>query len=109
VKGVLIAIQAFVPTARQPKASVYAINAGNLALQTKATAGLSGYMTSKVAQAKLMEYLAAENPNLFVCTIQPGVVDTKMLHKSGLPQADILIAMDTGKRPKSGPVYGKKV
>jgi NAD(P)-dependent dehydrogenase (short-subunit alcohol dehydrogenase family) len=97
VKGVLIAIQAFMPTAGEPGASIYAINAGGLALPAKATAGLSGYLTSKVAQAKLMEYLAAENPNLFVCSVQPGVIDTGMLDKSELPRDKL--PMDTGKCP----------
>ena len=35
-----------------------------------------------------MEWLAAENPHLFTCSIQPGVIETKMLRDSnvsGLP------------------------
>jgi NAD(P)-dependent dehydrogenase (short-subunit alcohol dehydrogenase family) len=47
-------------------------------------AGLSAYMTSKTAQIKLMEWLGAENPNLFACSVHPGVIDTKMLRDSGL-------------------------
>ncbi|KAF2114594.1 hypothetical protein BDV96DRAFT_101545 [Lophiotrema nucula] len=83
VKSVVIASQAFVPTATALGAAVYAISSGALVLPTKATAYLSTYLSSKVAQVKVMEYLAVENPNLFVCSVHPGMVETKIFSASG--------------------------
>ena len=54
-------------------------------------------MSSKTAAVKLLEYLAVENPNLFVASVQPGVVDTYLLRKSGL---DIeKLPLDSGEYP----------
>lgn len=39
-------------------------------------AGTSAYASSKIAQLKLMEFLAAENPDVFVASVHPGVVET---------------------------------
>ena len=49
----------------------------------KPTAYLSGYFTSKLAQAKMIEYLTVENPSLFAVAVHPGMVDTAMLKRSG--------------------------
>ncbi|RAH45380.1 SDR family NAD(P)-dependent oxidoreductase [Aspergillus brunneoviolaceus CBS 621.78] len=51
--------------------------------------GLSAYLSPKLALIKMMEYLAAENPSLFVATLHPGMVETEIFHKSG-GQADQL-------------------
>jgi len=56
-------------------------------------AGLSAYQSSKVAQAKVLEFLAAENPNLFVANLHPGMIETDVFNKSG-GKADQL-PMDT--------------
>ena len=45
--------------------------------------GLSAYMASKLAQTKLIEYLAAENPNVFAASVHPGMVETDVFTKSG--------------------------
>lgn len=56
--------------------------------------GLSAYASSKLAQVKLLEFLAAENPNIFVASLHPGIVETKTFTKSG-SKADAL-PMDKG-------------
>ena len=56
--------------------------------------GLSAYAGSKLAQAKVLEFLAAENPNIFVASVHPGMVDTDMFRKSG-SRADAM-PMDIG-------------
>ncbi|KAF2649456.1 NAD(P)-binding protein [Lophiostoma macrostomum CBS 122681] len=84
VKALLLTAKLFLPTANPSSASLLGVNAGGIILPPSNVVGLSAYMTSKIAQAKLMEWLAVENPNLFTCSIQPGVVDTKMLRDSGL-------------------------
>lgn len=49
-------------------------------------------MSSKASQAKLVEYLAAENPEVLFCSVHPGVIDTAMLRKSELDS----LPKDTG-------------
>ncbi len=39
---------------------------------------MSAYASSKAANAKLIDYVAAENPKLYVVNVQPGVVSTEI-------------------------------
>jgi len=57
VKAIVIASRAFIPKAKSDAA----------ALPPADIPGLSGYLTSKVAQTKTVEFLAAENLDLFAC------------------------------------------
>jgi NADP-dependent 3-hydroxy acid dehydrogenase YdfG len=82
VKSVVIASQSFIPTA-EPGAALYAITAGAFVMPPAYTPGLSAYLTSKIAQSKVMEFVAAENPNLFVCTVHPGMIETDVFRSSG--------------------------
>ncbi|ORY13360.1 hypothetical protein BCR34DRAFT_562101 [Clohesyomyces aquaticus] len=84
IKSILITAQLFLPTANSNGATMLAVTAGGIVLPPSSVPGLSAYMTSKTAQVKLIEWLAAENPNLFACSVHPGVIDTKMLRDSGL-------------------------
>ncbi|KAL8895273.1 MAG: hypothetical protein Q9207_008235 [Kuettlingeria erythrocarpa] len=83
VKGAVACIQAFIPT-RNPSPSVptsiIGINAGMVHVPAGVgpASGASAYASSKMAQLKLMEFLAAENPDLFVASVHPGVVETTM-------------------------------
>ncbi|RYO89817.1 hypothetical protein DL766_005133 [Monosporascus sp. MC13-8B] len=45
--------------------------------------GLSGYLASKLAASKTMEFLAHENLNIFFASIHPGNVDTDVFRKAG--------------------------
>ena len=79
----MIAAQAFVPFANPSSAAIYAITTGVLAFPARVTAYVSGYVSSKMAQVRLMEYLAAENPNLFCVSVHPGMVDTRIFRAAG--------------------------
>lgn len=57
----------------------------------------SAYAASNLAMARLYEFLAVENPDLTIFTIQPGIVDTAMYRKSGM-QLDSLL--DSGECDK---------
>lgn len=46
-------------------------------------AGVSAYAASKIAATKLFDYIALENPELYVINVHPGLVDTDMSRKSG--------------------------
>jgi NAD(P)-dependent dehydrogenase (short-subunit alcohol dehydrogenase family) len=56
--------------------------------------GLSSYLTSKTAQVKVLEFLAAENPGVFCASVHPGMVKTEMFDKSGGDEG--VLPMDTG-------------
>lgn len=58
--------------------------------------GLSSYVASKLAQAKVYEFLAAENPHVFVATVHPGMVDTNNFRATGATPENL--PMDTGKQ-----------
>ena len=57
--------------------------------------GLSAYISSKLAQVKMLEFLAAENPNVFVASVHPGMVETEIFRKSGAKAEQL--PMDKGK------------
>jgi len=71
--------QAFLPTHR-PNSAIIGITAGSLQMPPilPFNQGRSAYNSSKIAQVKLLENLAAENPDIFVASVHPGVVMTEM-------------------------------
>jgi NAD(P)-dependent dehydrogenase (short-subunit alcohol dehydrogenase family) len=44
--------------------------------------GLSAYQSSKLAQTMFLEFVAAENPSVFVASVHPGMVDTYTFRRS---------------------------
>ena len=94
VKSLIIASHEFFPKANKD-ASVVAVGTAAAIVPPSLTPNIGGYSSSKVAQAKLVEYFAAENPELFICTIQPGVIPTDMLVKASLNSGQL--PMDTGR------------
>lgn len=49
---------------------------------------VSGYAVSKAANLKLMDYFAAENPNVHIVSVQPGTVAADMAEQAGVPAKD---------------------
>lgn len=82
-KGTYASLHAFLPTANATHAAVIAVTTGTTALPATMVPGLSAYMSSKLAQTKLIEFLAAEHSNLFAATLHPGMVETGIFTKSG--------------------------
>jgi NAD(P)-dependent dehydrogenase (short-subunit alcohol dehydrogenase family) len=93
VKSVYVFAQAFLPLAK-PNATFLGVGAAGAVLPAEIGAGLTGYMSSKIAQAKLMEYIAHEHPEIFVASVHPGVIDTKLLREAELPKSKL--PLDTG-------------
>ena len=98
VRGILVCTQAFLPT-RKPSASILGINAGLIQIPSGIgpCAGQSAYSSSKVAQLRMLEFLAVEEPDIYVASVHPGVVDTHMsaewsenieYGKNGMPPLD---------------------
>ena len=84
-----MATHAFLPT-RGNAAAIIGINAGmiNLSPVTYPATGSSAYNASKIAQAKLLEHVAAENPDVFVVSVHPGVVKTNLLKNAVIEMKD---------------------
>lgn len=81
VKGNLNLIKAFLPVASKT-ASVLNVTAG--ATHVPYLPGFSGYHTSKLAAAKIFDYLHHEHPGFFVLNFHPGLIETGI---SGNPNA----------------------
>ncbi|KAK1243242.1 hypothetical protein MKX07_003870 [Trichoderma sp. CBMAI-0711] len=82
-KGTYASLHAFLPTANTAHAAVLAVTTGTATLPATMVPGLSAYMASKLAQTKLIEFLAAEHSNLFAATVHPGMIETSIFTRSG--------------------------
>lgn len=60
--------------------------------------GFSGYSASKLAQARMVEAFAAENPNIVAFNVNPGMIQSAMWEKSGVDAS--IMPMDAGKYRK---------
>ena len=83
VKGTYLSLRAFLPSANPSHATILALTTGTTALPPSMVPGLSAYMASKLAQTKLIEHAAAENPHIFAATVHPGMVETGIFRRSG--------------------------
>ncbi|RDW63143.1 SDR family NAD(P)-dependent oxidoreductase [Aspergillus mulundensis] len=81
VKGTMIPAKAFLPTAASGAAIIGLTTA--IPFPAAVGKGLSGYITSKLAVARILEYIAAENPGVFTAALNPGTVHTAMFDKLG--------------------------
>ena len=95
VKSVVILATAFIPTANKARATILGSAAGAFSLPPATTPGLSAYLTSKLAMVKILEFLAVENPTIFIASVHPGMVDTEVFRKSGATPD--MLPMDSGK------------
>ncbi|PWY84977.1 putative NADP(+)-dependent dehydrogenase [Aspergillus heteromorphus CBS 117.55] len=98
VKGAYLPIKTLLPTARPQHATIIAITAITTFPAT-ALPGLSAYVGSKLALHKVIEFVAAENPNVFAAALHPGMVETGVFRKSGgdkerLPMDDVSLPAD---------------
>lgn len=83
--GSLYSAQAFIPRATE---GAYLFNVTSGIAHLPPIAGFSGYATSKLANAKLFDYVQVENPSLHVVNIQPGIVESSLNSKSGMGGMD---------------------
>ena len=93
----MVTTRAFLPS-RNNDASIIGVNANIITFPTSSplTPGMSAYTCSKIAQVKLLEYISAENPDLFVVSVHPGGVDTDMLRATGLYEKIDKAVLDDG-------------
>ena len=98
VKGNFYLIRTFMPNAAEDAAL---LNISTGVVNLPCLQGFSGYATSKLAAAKLFDYVHGEYPNLFVLNIHPGVIDTSMNQKTA--EAGVKMPFDDGKWMTSTP------
>lgn len=79
----MVAVKTFVPTANQAHATIIGVTTGVTAMPSSMLPGISAYISSKIAQTKLIEFVAAENPNIFAASVHPGMVETATFTQSG--------------------------
>lgn len=81
----LNAVQAFIPVATSD-ARVFNISSG--IGHFAPMPGMSSYAASKAAGIKMIDYFAAENPDLHFVHVQPGVVDTEINEETNMVGQD---------------------
>ena len=82
MRSVVITAKAFLPTANENRAVLLGTTAGPIIFPPASTNGISGYLTSKMAQVNVLTFLASENPHLFVASVHPGMIETAMFRTS---------------------------
>ena len=97
MKGTFLLTHYFIPNANATYAAVIGLISGVFTIPAGALPGLSGLISSKIGVAKLLEFLAAEKPNLFVASLHPGMVETDIFKKSGAKKE--MLPMDTPQLP----------
>jgi NAD(P)-dependent dehydrogenase (short-subunit alcohol dehydrogenase family) len=71
VKGAAVTLQAFLPF-KGKNAVVIGVSTGGISFPKPMAVGHSGYLASKMAVINLLEYVAAEEPDVRFTTIHPG-------------------------------------
>ncbi|KAH8678450.1 hypothetical protein BX600DRAFT_532354 [Xylariales sp. PMI_506] len=88
VRGNLNLVRAFLPRAtRGGGASI--INVTTAATVLSYLPGYSGYRASKIAAYKLFEFVAYENPDIFVLHLHPGLIPTEGLQRFAASLGDV--------------------
>ncbi|KAJ9615597.1 hypothetical protein H2200_001672 [Cladophialophora chaetospira] len=86
--GAFNSVRAFLPLA-SPTATIVNISTAAAHFPTAGVRNLSAYSSSKLGALKIFEFVAAENPELHVVSIQPGVIKSEINTKHGeLPPMD---------------------
>jgi NAD(P)-dependent dehydrogenase (short-subunit alcohol dehydrogenase family) len=90
VKGAFNLLRAFLPHAAE---DAVVLNTTSAVALMPFVAGMSSYAASKLAAAKVYEYLHYEHPGLFVLSVHPGTVKTGMSEKA---LGGVEVAFDDG-------------
>ncbi|OAL25235.1 hypothetical protein AYO22_05112 [Fonsecaea multimorphosa] len=88
ILGAFHSVRAFIPVG-SPTATIVNISTGAVHAPTDFVANLSAYAASKIGALKVFEFVQAENPDLHVVNIQPGVISSDINRKHGaMPPMD---------------------
>jgi NAD(P)-dependent dehydrogenase (short-subunit alcohol dehydrogenase family) len=103
IKGTFLTFRAWLPhkstpntnTTNTPKTPTF-ISLNTAAAHVGVFPNFSSYSPSEMARGHLISFLQAENPELRVVSMHPGVLDTEMGTKSGLPVSKDEMSLPTG-------------
>ena len=94
IKGTLLVFRAFVAHKSSNSPTFISMNTG--AAHAGIFPTMSSYAASKTGQAMLITYLQAENPEIRVVSQHPGVIESEMNTKSGMPLSKDDISLPSG-------------
>ena len=82
-------MHAFLPS-RRPNARILGVSAAivNLPAIYPPCQGASAYVTSKLAQIRLLEHIAAECPDVFTVGVHPGIVETDLMRETEMADSN---------------------
>lgn len=92
VLGNLILVQAFL--ANKSEAGSVIVNITTAGVHIPAIPTMSSYAVSKLASVKLFDFVAAENPDVRVLNVHPGIMDTDIAAKAA--QGGLVMPFDDG-------------
>lgn len=98
IKGTALTFRAWLPHRSTNSPTFISINSG--IAHGDAYPNFSGYGASKAGQASLIQYFQSENPDLRVVSLHPGVIESEMNAKSGMP-----LSKDDASLPSSFAVW----
>jgi NAD(P)-dependent dehydrogenase (short-subunit alcohol dehydrogenase family) len=84
VKGTIVTLNSFLPT-KGTDATIVATSTAGIVFPKSMARNHAGYISSKQAVANLIEYVAAEEPDVHFVTVHPGVLPTAMFDKFDNP------------------------
>lgn len=81
---------------RRASPTILALTTGAISFPRHTTLGHSAYTSSKLAQTCLFEFVAAENSDVMVASVHPGMVATGIAEKAGMLNGRFERPMDSG-------------
>jgi len=111
IKGTFLTFRSWLPHKSTTNTPTF-ISLNTAAAHVGVFPGFSSYSPSEMARGHLVSFLQAENPGLRVVSLHPGVLETEMGAKSGLPVSRDEMSLPTGfavwlAGPAAGWVGGK--
>lgn len=94
LKGILLVFPAWMEHQGSDTPTFISVNSG--AAHVPAVPGASSYAASKIGAAHLVTGLQAENPDVRVVSMAPGVLESEMNTKSGMPTSHDDISLPSG-------------
>ena len=86
--GAFSSIRAFLPIA-SPTATIVNISTAGAHFPTEGLRHLSAYSSSKLGALQVFQFVAAENPDMHVVSVQPGIISSDINTKHGkMPPMD---------------------
>ncbi|OTB12218.1 hypothetical protein K445DRAFT_25791 [Daldinia sp. EC12] len=94
VKSPFLVFKTLSPTANPSRVAVFVSTSDMTSAPASAPQNVSAYMTPKLAETKLAEFISLGRQNLFATAVHAGMVETAIFTKAGADASQL--PMDTG-------------